>query len=79
MGGLATSPLPSRGSPATGQNQKRPTCGRIGYITPTVRGVPVKWTQAEMAYMWVDLLRHPCLLESHPQGVKPGSGPHVRG
>ena len=41
MGGLATSPLPSGGSPmlqSGGQNQHRPTSGWIGYITPTVWG-----------------------------------------
>ena len=79
VGGLATSPLPSRGSPATGQNQRTPTRGRIGYITPTVRGVPVKGTKSEMAYLWGDWLHHPCLLESQPKGGKLGSGPHVGG
>ena len=39
VGGLATSLLPSRGSAmlhSRGQNQKWPTNGRIGYITPTI-------------------------------------------
>ena len=72
MGKLATSPLPSRGSPplhsagtksevahlsakwlphpcrsgdpqrfrAGGQNQKWPTCGQNGYLTPAVSGIP---------------------------------------
>ena len=72
MGEMATSPLPSRGSPphqsvgtksevahlwakwlphpsrlgdphriiAGGQNQKWPTCGRNGYLTPAVSGIP---------------------------------------
>ena len=79
VGGLATSPLPSRGSPQRGKIKKRPTRGRIGYITLTVREVPVKGTKSELAYMWVDWLHHPCLLESHPQGGKLGSGPHLGG
>ena len=43
MGGLATSPLASRGSPTAhcwGQNQERTTSGRIGYITVALSGVP---------------------------------------
>ena len=72
VGEMATSPLPSRGSPphqnggtksevahlwakwlphpcrlgdphrirAGGQNQKWPTCGRNGYLTPAVSGIP---------------------------------------
>ena len=39
MGKVATSPLPSRGSPplqSGGQNQKWPTCGQCGYVTPAV-------------------------------------------
>ena len=40
---MATSPLPSRGSPplqSGGQNQKWPTCGQNGYVTPAVSGIP---------------------------------------
>ena len=43
VGGLATSPLPSRGSPKLHcgkQSRKWPTCGRTGHITLAVRGVP---------------------------------------
>ena len=43
MGGLATQPLPSTGSPplqSGGQNQQWPTNGRIGYITCTKKGSP---------------------------------------
>ena len=42
-GKLATSPLPYRGSPplqSRGQNQKWPTSGRNGYLTPAVSGIP---------------------------------------
>ena len=43
MGKVATSPLPPQGSPplqSGGQNQKWPTSGQGGYITPAVWGVP---------------------------------------
>ena len=43
VGKLATSPLPSRGSPplqSGGQNQKWPTCGGSGYVTPAFSGIP---------------------------------------
>ena len=43
VGKAATSPLPPRGSPplqSGGQNQKWPTSGQGGYITPAAWGVP---------------------------------------
>ena len=43
MGKVATSPLPSRGSPPLqrgGGDQKWPTCGQSGYVTPAVSGIP---------------------------------------
>ena len=43
VGKLATSPLPYRGAPplqSGGQNQKWPTSGQIGYLTPAVSGSP---------------------------------------
>ena len=43
VGKVATSPLPSRGSPplqSGGQNQKWPTSGQGGYVTPAVSGIP---------------------------------------
>ena len=95
VGGLATSPLLSRGSPllrSGGPNQNRahmwavwlhhhcclggsqrfkavdkikigPTCGRFGYITLDVSGVPNASegrTKSEVANMWADWLHHPC-------------------
>ena len=42
MGKVATSPLPSRGSPplqSGGGNQKCPTYGQSGYVTPAVSGI----------------------------------------
>ena len=49
VGKVATSPLPSRGSPplhSGGQNQNWPTCGQSGYVTTAVWGIP---TAAERA------------------------------
>ena len=43
VGKVATSPLPSRGSPplqSRGQKQKWPTCGQSGYASPAVSGIP---------------------------------------
>ena len=43
VGKVATSPLPSRGCPqlhSEGENQKWPTRGQSGYITPVVSGIP---------------------------------------
>ena len=43
VGKVATSPLPSRGSPplqSGGQNQKWPTYGQSGYVTPAVSVIP---------------------------------------
>ena len=43
MGKMATSPLPYQGSPplqSGGQNQKWPTSGQSGYLTPAVSGIP---------------------------------------
>ena len=48
LGKVATSTLPSRGSPplqSGGQNQKWPTSGQGGYVTPAVSGIP---TAAEL-------------------------------
>ena len=43
LGTVATSPLPSPGSPplqSRGQNQKWPTCGQSGCITSDISGIP---------------------------------------
>ena len=70
VGGLATSPLSFGGFPTLqsgGQNQKWPTRGRIGCITPAVWGVPdaSKQTQSEMPLKW-DGLHNPCRLGGYP-------------
>ena len=55
VGKVAMSPLPSRGFPplqSGGQNQKWPTCGQGGYITPAASGIPTaseRGAKSEMA------------------------------
>ena len=66
---MATSPLPSRGSPtlqSREQNQKWPTSGTGGYITPAVLGVPntlEHGTKSEVAHKWDWWLHQPYRLE----------------
>ena len=66
MGKLPTSPLPYRGSPpmqSGGQNQKWPTSGQIGYLTPAVSGIPAaseRGAKLELAHKWANWLPHPC-------------------
>ena len=48
-----------------GQNQKWPTCGQSGYVTPAVSGIPTALEQgakSEVAHLWARWLRHPCRL-----------------
>ena len=86
VGKVATSPLPSRGSPplqSRGQNQKWPTCGQSGYVTPAVSGIPTaseRGTKSEVAHLWAKWLRHPFRLgDPHcfRAGGKIRSGPLV--
>ena len=66
VGKMATSPLPYRGSPplqSGGQNQKRPTSGQNGYLTPAVSGIPTaseRGAKSEVAHKWAKWLPHPC-------------------
>ena len=86
VGNVATSPLPSLGSPplqSWGQNQKCPTSGQSGSVTPAVSGIPTasdRGEKSEVAQLWAKWLRHPCPL-GDPQhrraGSKIGSGPLV--
>ena len=86
VGKLATSPLPYRGSPplqSGGQNQKWPTSGQIGYLTPAVSGIPTaseRGAKSEVAHMWANWLPHPCRI-GDPHRFKAGgkirSGPLV--
>ena len=86
VGKVATSPLPSRGCPplqSGGQNQKWPTCGQNGYVTPAVSGIPTaaeRGANSEVAHAWAKWLRHPCRL-GDPHGFRAGGkirrGPQV--
>ena len=86
LGKVATSPLPSRGSPplqSGGQNQKWPTCGQSGYVTPTFSGIPTaseRGAKSEVAHLWAKWLRHPRRLRDPHRfraGGKIRSGPQL--
>ena len=86
VGKLATSPLPYRGSPppqSGGQNQKWPTSGQIGYLTPAVSGIPAaseRGAKSEVAHKWANWLPHPCRIGDPRRssvGGKIRSGPQV--
>ena len=68
VGKMATASLPSRGSPplqSGGENQKWPTCGQSGYVTPAVSGIATaaeRGAKSQMAHLWAKWLRHPCRL-----------------
>ena len=68
MGKMATSPLPSRGSPpleSGAQNHKGPTCVQTGYLTPALSGIPTasqRGAKSEVAHLWAKWLCHPCRL-----------------
>ena len=86
VGTLATSPMPSGGSPTLqsgGQNQQWPTSAQIGYISLAVLGVPKaskRGTKSALAHKWIDWLHHSCHLGG-PQRFKAGdkisTGPQV--
>ena len=66
-----------------GQNQKWPTSGQGGYITPAASGVPTaseRRAESEVAHKWARWLHNPCRLRD-PRRVKAGgkirSGPQV--
>ena len=86
MGKVATSPLPYRGSPplqSGGQNQKWPTSGQSGYLTPAVSGSPTaaeRGAESEVAHKWANWLPHPCRIGDPHRcraGGKIRSGPQV--
>ena len=66
MGGNATSPLHSRGSPTKGTKSELagPTSGRKCYITTAFSGVPNKGDKIRIggAHKWAEMLHHPCIL-----------------
>ena len=77
VGKVATSPLPYRGSPplqSGGQNQKWPTSGQSGYLTPAVSGIPdasERGAKSEVAHKCAKWLPHPCRL-GDPHRFKAG-------
>ena len=86
VGKVATSPLPCRGSPplqSGGQNQKWPTSGHSGYLTPAVSGIPTaseRGATSEVAHKWAKWLPHPCRVGDPHRfraGCKIRSGPEV--
>ena len=68
VGGNATSPLHSRGSPKTWGTKSElvgPTSGRKCYITPAFSGVPKDMgdkIRIGGAHKWGEMLHHPCIL-----------------
>ena len=86
MGKVATWPLPHRGSPplqSGGQNQRWPTSGQGGYITPAAWGVPnasERGAKSEVAHKWARWLHNPCRLGGLPAlrtGGRIRSGPQM--
>ena len=86
MAKVATSPLPPGGSPALqsgGHNQKWPTRGQGGYITPAAWGVPTtqeRGAKSEVAHKWARWLHNPCRLGDHHRFKAEGrsrSGPQM--
>ena len=66
-----------------GQNQKWPTCGQGGYVTPAASGIPTaseRGAESEVAHLWARWLRNPCRLGDPLRfraGGKIRSGPLV--
>ena len=86
VGKLATSPLPYPGSPprqSGGQNQKWPTSGQSGYLTPAVSGIPTaaeRGDKIRIGHKWAKWLPHPCRIGDPRRfrvGGKIRSGPQV--
>ena len=75
-----------RGSPllpSGGQNQKWPTCGQGGYVTPATSGIPSaseRGAKSEVAHLWATWLRNASCLGDplcFRAGGKIRSGPLV--
>ena len=76
---VATSPLPPEGSPplcSGGHNQRLPTSGPGGYITPAAWAVPTaseRGAQSEVGHKWARWLHDPCRLRG-PHRFRAGGG-----
>ena len=88
VGGNATSPLYSRGSPKTWRTKSElvgPTSGRKCYITPAFSGIPKDMgdkIRIGGAHKWAEMLHHPCILgdpQKHGQQNQNWWGPQVGG
>ena len=86
LGKVATSPLPTGGSPplqSGGQNRRWPTSGQGGYITPAVWGFPTpseRGAESEVAHKGARWLHNPfCLGGPHRfrVGVRIRGGPEL--
>ena len=86
VGKVVTSPLPPRGSlpqQSRGQNQKWPTCGQGGCVTPAASGIPSaseRGAKSDVAQLWARWLHHPCRLGDplrYRVGGRTRSGPLV--
>ena len=58
---------------AGGGNQKWPTCGQSGYVTPAVSGIATaseRGARSEVAHKWAKWLRHPCRLGDRHRWAK---------
>ena len=65
---------------AGGGNQKWPTSGQGGYVTPAVSGIPTaaeRGAMSEVAHLWAKWLRHPCRL-GDPHRFRAGGGGGIR-
>ena len=88
LGGNATSPLYSRGSPKTWGTKSElvgPTSGRKCYITPAFSGIPKDVGDKISiggAHKWAEMLHHPCILggpQRHGKQNQNWWGPQVGG
>ena len=82
VGGNATPPLHSWGSPNKGEQKHNwPTSGRYCHITPAFSGIPKqRGTKSELAHEWAEMLHHPCILgDSQTTGDKIKIGQQVGG
>ena len=88
VGGNATSPLHSRGSPKTWGTKSEevgPTSGRECYITPAFSGIPKdigNKIRIGGAHKWAGMLHHPCILgdrQRHGGQNQNWRGPQVGG
>ena len=80
---MAKQTLPRQGSPppqSEGHNQKWPTSGQDGYVTPAASGIPTtsEWgAKSEVAHKWAEWLHNPCRLRDPHRASKRGAKSEV--